>query len=211
MSKRLQTIVSEIPRCNVLCDVGCDHGYVGIQALNSGAVKRVVFVDISSACLNKARLNCDKRLIRQAEFVCQDGLGNIECDCAVIAGMGGLEIISVLDGAKTLPQHLVLQPMRNVADVRKTLCKNYKIQKDFKFYDGKFYDLIVAELCKNGDELSERELAWGRTNLENPSQDYIDFLKKEQQKLAKIRLTCGDADVIKRLESVEEALAATLK
>lgn len=210
MSKRLQKICSAIPNCNVLCDVGCDHGYIGIEALNSGVAERVIFIDISNECLQKARENCDKRLIRRAEFVCRNGLGDIECDCAVIAGMGGLEIISILDNAKTPPKYIVLQPMRNVYDVRKTISQSYKIISDFKFLDGKFYDLIVAEYNKTGCKLTENELLFGKSNLENPEQDYILFLQNEYNKLSQIALACNDLDVKKRLSIVEEALTAAL-
>lgn len=210
MSKRLQKICSSIPQCNTLCDVGCDHGYVGIEALNNGLAERVIFIDISPECLQKARENCDKRLKLRAEFVCRNGLGDIECDCAVIAGMGGLEIISILQNAKTLPKYLVLQPMRNVYDVRKTLSENYKIISDFKFCDVKYYDLIVAEYCDTGCKLSESELLFGKSNLENPEPDYIEFLRNEYNKLAKIALTCVDLDVLKRLKIYEEALHTAL-
>ena len=33
LTKRLQKLVSVLPQCEVLADVGCDHGYVGIEAL----------------------------------------------------------------------------------------------------------------------------------------------------------------------------------
>ena len=90
LTKRLSTIVSVLPKCNVLADVGCDHGYVGLEALNRGVAQRVVFVDVSAPSLEKARQNCPQSLTPRAEFVCRDGLGDLDADCAVIAGMGGL-------------------------------------------------------------------------------------------------------------------------
>lgn len=55
MKKRLSAIISLIPQCDSLADVGCDHGYIGAEALASGIAKVVQFCDISEASLNKAR------------------------------------------------------------------------------------------------------------------------------------------------------------
>ena len=47
LTKRLEKLVSVIPCSDTLADVGCDHGYVGIEALKRGLANRVVFVDVS--------------------------------------------------------------------------------------------------------------------------------------------------------------------
>ena len=103
LTKRLQQLVSALPHCNTLADVGCDHGYVGVEALARGIAKRVIFVDVSAPSLQKARQNCPTELLPCADFVCCDGLGSIVADTAIIAGMGGLETISILTNAKHLP------------------------------------------------------------------------------------------------------------
>lgn len=130
--------------CNVLADVGCDHGYVGAEALNRGLARQVIFVDISDNCLQKARSNCPAGFKHNASFLCQDGLGSVVCDTAVISGMGGLEILSILNSAKRLPSAIVLQPMRNIVDVRKYLLKHYSLTLDATVYDGKFYSVLVG-------------------------------------------------------------------
>ena len=207
-SVRLTKIVSLIPKCDTLADVGCDHGYVGIDALETGRAKRVVFVDISTPSLEKARLNCPQQYEKQVEFLCQDGLRNLVADCAVIAGMGGLEIISILEEAKALPQQLVLQPMRNQRDVRQYLQSNYNIVVDEKFFDGKFYDLIFAQRCKIPDKLTELELEFGKTNILHPTEDFTNFLVKEQTKLTTILQGCNDLEVEAKLQLINKAIAA---
>ena len=182
-SVRLTKIVSAIPRCDTLADVGCDHGYIGIEALSTGRADNVVFVDVSEPSLNKARQNCPSEYTKRVKYLCQDGLGNLVVDCAVIAGMGGLEIISILDEAKARPKKLVLQPMRNQKDVREYLQDKYEIVTDVKFYDGKYYDLIYAELSDNPTKLSELELEYGKTNVANPSSDFVSYLRNEWKKI----------------------------
>ena len=207
LTKRLTKITSVLPPCEVLADVGCDHGYVGIEALERGIAKRVVFVDVSAPSLDKARQNCPEQYLPFVKFVCCDGLGDIVCDAAIIAGMGGLEIMSILDNAKVLPDKLVLQPMRNQRDVRKYLTHNYEIITDEKFHDYKFYDLIVAEKRDTPTNLTEMELEFGKTNLTNPSQDFADYLESELTKLKNIPIFSSDAALQARAKLLRQLLA----
>lgn len=207
LTKRLSKIVSVLPKCEVLADVGCDHGYVGLEALERDIAQRVVFVDVSAPSLEKARINCKESFVTRAEFVCRDGLGNICADCAVIAGMGGLEIISVLINAETLPDNLVLQPMRNQRDVRIWLTNGYEIVSDQVFFDGKFYDLIVAERNVGGCKLSEEEITFGKTNLEKASPDFVAYLQKEQAKYQQILQQCNDTVAKQKYAEINGILA----
>lgn len=137
MKKRLSAIISLIPQCDSLADVGCDHGYIGAEALTSGIAKIVQFCDISEASLNKARKECERRGLFEADFFCVNGLEGIETEVAVIAGMGGLEIIDIVNNADTLPEVLVLQPMKNAGEVRIALMDRYFIEKDFTVAEGR--------------------------------------------------------------------------
>ena len=207
LTKRLSKIVSVVPQCEVLADVGCDHGYVGIEALVRGIAKRVIFVDVSAPSLNKARQNCPDEYFSRAEFVCCDGLGDVVADCAIIAGMGGLETISILQNAKHLPDKLVLQPMRNQRDLRAYLTRNYEVVTDNKIHDYKFYDLIVAQKCDNPSNLTEMELEFGKTNLTSPTQDFLDYLQAEIAKLHGIPIFCDDDGMQAKAKKLQDMLA----
>lgn len=210
LTKRLKYIVDSIPNCGVLADVGCDHGYVGIEALKRGVAGQVVFADISSACLQKARINCPTPLCEHASFVCQDGLGTIECDTAVICGMGGLEILSILSSANSLPKTIVLQPMRNIVDVRRYVSEHYTITLDVTIYDGKFYAVIVGErLGEQTRQMSELELEFGITNINAPSDDFKLYLQHEHTKLTRILDGCNAVEVSSRLELINRAIEQT--
>lgn len=210
LTKRLAEIVAALPQCARLADVGCDHGYVGLEALKRNVAERVIFVDISAASLQKARQNCAEHLISRAEFVCRNGLGDICADCAVIAGMGGLEIIAVLGNAEFLPQTVVLQPMRNQRDVRVWLSSAYEIVSDRTFFDGKFYDLIVAERNAKGCKLTEQQINFGKSNLENATPDFVAFLQKEQGKYKQILQQCNDAVATQRYAEINGILAGIM-
>ena len=55
MKDRLKEIVSALPQCRTLADVGCDHGYAAQAALAQNKCERVILADVSEKCLDKAR------------------------------------------------------------------------------------------------------------------------------------------------------------
>ena len=168
-----------------MADVGCDHGYIGAEVLASGIAKIVQFCDISEASLIKARKECERRGLFEADFFCVNGLEGIETEVAVIAGMGGLEIIDIVNNADTLPEVLVLQPMKNAGEVRIALMDRYFIEKDFTVAEGRrFY--TVMKLVRGKDRLSEREIMFGKTDLAEMGKDFRAFLNKEKLKCEEI-------------------------
>ncbi len=191
LTDRLEVILSAVPKCRCLADVGCDHGYVAKEALVRGIAERVVVSDVSAPSLKKAQRLLAPYGERVSSVVC-DGLCKTHeaCDAVLIAGMGGEEIISILDGAPFKPYGLVLQPMKNVDKVRKRLLVGgYRITGDRIFKaEGKFYNLITARLGEDG--YTERELMLGRDNLKERGKDFLEFCRLEYNRYA--RLLEGD-------------------
>lgn len=198
---RQQTIAMALPKVHTLADVGCDHGYIGAYAIVNDIADKVYFCDISSASLDKARLLCDKLQISgKADFVCQDGLKQIAVDCAVIAGMGGLEIIQILSNTQILPHTLVLQPMRNQGDVRRYVTsQGYGVVSDKMFFDGKFYDLIVCSKDCDKKQLNQEEIAFGKDNVNMYNADFVWYQEKEIKKCNQILERCEIKKVRDRL------------
>lgn len=185
MTGRLTEIFSKIDECTVFADVGCDHGYVAKEMLRRKKCKKAIISDVSAKCLNKAEELLRKEIDSGvAVSVVSDGFEKLpECDLALVAGMGGEEIVSILEKAPFFPQKLVLQPMKNADKVRAALIKfGYKILIDYTFFSGgKYYDLIKAE--KGKDELNEKEIEFGRTNVIEKPIAFIEKLKQEKEKL----------------------------
>ena len=185
MTYRLREIFSVIPRCEVFADVGCDHGYIAKAMLDKGKCKHVYISDISKKCLEKAEKLLEKYIFDgKATAVVSDGFNALPySDTALIAGMGGEEIVKILLSAPFLPENLILQPMKNCDKVRIQAVKcGYKIIDDYVFScGGKFYDLIV--LKKGKDSLTEDESEFGRGNLSERPKAFTDRLKTDINKL----------------------------
>ena len=187
MTERLTHIFNQIPECETFADIGCDHGYIALNMLTKNKCKRAIISDISDKCLQKAE-SLLSRFIENGvvKSVVSDGFDKVgECDVALIAGMGGEEICSILEKAKFLPNTLVLQPMKNCDKVRvKAIELGYKFISDKMFKSAsKFYDLMV--LSKGQDSLTEQEISFGRDNIRtlNPA-----FKEKMQIEAGKIRV-----------------------
>lgn len=189
MTDRLKEIFTNIDECEVFADVGCDHGYIAKAMLKSGKSKKVIVSDISAKCLQKAIDLLSKEIAEnKAVAIVSDGFKNLpQCDLALIAGMGGEEIISIIENAPKLPEKLILQPMKNLEKVRTFLVeKGYKIILDYVFYkNGKFYDLIKVE--KGIDTLTQEEIEFGRTNLIEKGSAFTKRLKEDIKKLSDIK------------------------
>ena len=202
LSNRLLEIYNNLPCCEVFSDIACDHGYLTYQMLKDNKCKRAIFSDISFKCLQKAQ-TLMQPFVEQglAEGVVSDGFDNVKnSDLSLIAGLGGEEICLILNKAKSLPNTLVLQPMKNAPKVRELLHKlNYYIEKDYTFYAEKeFYDLIVASKnLSNNQILTEDMLLFGKTNVEKRPKAFIDKITLEKQNIEKYLLSEKMNDVSK--------------
>lgn len=213
LSERMALILSEIPQCESFADVGCDHGIIAEQMLKTGKAAFVTISDVSESSLQKA----EKRLYKYLECgkafsVCCDGLSKVpECECVLIAGMGGEEIIKILSEAPFLPEKLVLQPMKNIQKVRRfVIDKGYSIKKDYIFKDKKYYDILVLEFGGVMTPYSETEFLFGRDNLKNRTPDFLSYVKKELASAKKYARSvvslCDLADLNQRVTLLTEVL-----
>lgn len=189
MTERIEKLISCIPQVNTFADIGCDHGYCSKGVLERGLAKKVYIADISDNCLQKAKQLLKTYIDNKSVFsFVTDGLKGLpkDIDCALIAGMGGEEIIKILKRESQLSNYLVLQPMKNVDKVRETVVSlGYQITLDeVYFLDKKFYDILV--LKKGKDSLTKQEIIFGRTNLQNKSLDFIERLKNQKNTLNSI-------------------------
>lgn len=185
LSKRLQSIADCVKYCDTIADIGCDHGKLSVYLIIKGRCSKVLATDISPLSLRKTQeLARQKKISDKVITLCGDGLEPLinfgqKVDLAIIAGLGGREIIKIIERDKNFIERYILSPQQNVDYLRKKLNEfGYKIVNDFIVLDkSKFYDIIEIE--KGYQELSGQELKWGVGNLKNPSKDFIAYLDKK--------------------------------
>lgn len=211
MSKRFNILLSLIPDCRVFADVGCDHGYIAYEMLKNRKCDRVIASDISAECLQKAETLLRETFPDKYTAVVSDGFENVgNCDCALIAGMGGDTISDILAAAAgRLPEYLVLQPMKNPQRVRRDLVSlGYEILRDYTFRDGKFYDVILAK--KGGNETyTADDYIYGRDNLIEKSEDFVALVNSKIDELKEAKEKASETsrkEIEKRITELEKII-----
>jgi len=151
LSPRLAMVAGLLPAGRRLIDIGTDHAYLPIIAVKRGLYEQAVAADIRHGPLAVAERN-----IRR--FACADhltavlsnGLSAFDCrpgDVVVIAGLGGLEMIDILEAAPDRWPHLVLQPQKSDPILRAYLAESgYSICSEALCSDDRrLYVAMVAE------------------------------------------------------------------
>ena len=186
MTERLQKIFFSIPNAKVFADIGCDHGYIAKAMLESGKCEKVIVSDISEKCLNKARELLSENIANgSAESVVSDGFDKVfGVDVALIAGMGGSEIVGILSDKKYgfIPKRFVFQPMHDGEKLRRYILANEGyIERDFTFKDGKYYEVLVGGRRKKDapvQSYTEAEYEFGKENLETMPVAFVERINK---------------------------------
>lgn len=191
LSKRLQQVAQTVKNGELIADIGTDHAYIPIYLIKNKIAKKAIAADISKGSCKKASLNINLRgLSDLIDVRCGNGLEvikeNEEPNVIVIAGMGGLMTISVLESNKRAVQcadQLVLQPQRDIDKVRKyihSIC--FKIESEKMLKEGdKFYNIINA--VKGCEEYTEIEYLFGKKLIEERSSVLKEYVDTENNKL----------------------------
>ncbi|NMD38377.1 MAG: SAM-dependent methyltransferase [Christensenellaceae bacterium] len=169
LDDRLSKIYDAISPCNIVVDVGTDHGKLPANLIINDKCKKALLVDISSASLQKA-INLFKKLNinSRAEFIVSDGLNNVNgnFNTLVIAGMGTPNIINILNNAinKLNSSQLILCSNTQISVLREYIYSiDYSITEEYiAEVSGKFYVIIKADAIKT--EGSEKLYFKGKVN-----------------------------------------------
>lgn len=156
----------------------------------------VIASEKSVACLNKAVALADSiNIMPFISFRQGDGFEAItkydKLNCAVIAGMGGLEIIKILKNRPKKLFDFVLQPQSDVILLRKYLIDNkFNILVDKLVKEGdKYYNVI--RVTKGKCNLADLELYFGKTNFTDNYVVFYEYLTMRQKKLLDFKAELG--------------------
>ena len=101
LSKRLEAIVKLAGTCHCVADVGTDHGYIPIYMTEHHLTEKAIAMDVNKGPLERAQRNIRAyRMEQQITTRLSDGVAKLkamEADCVIIAGMGGLLTIRILE------------------------------------------------------------------------------------------------------------------
>lgn len=169
LSRRLNAVAAMVTPGNVVCDVGCDHGYVSIFLVETGRSTKIYAMDVNKGPLERAEEHVrEAGLQNYIELRLSDGLINMpegKADTLICAGMGGRLVIKILSESITkvsLLKEMVLQPQSEIWLVREYLrSQGFIIDKeDMVMEDGKYYPILhvcIPKETATGTEKCENE------------------------------------------------------
>ncbi len=234
LSKRLTAIGAMVDPGSRLADIGTDHGYLPIWLVEQGVIPSAIAMDINEGPLLRAKEHIEEHgLCAQISLRKSDGLEGLEpgeADIAVIAGMGGMLTIRILEKGKRTASRLhrlVLSPQSEISEVRRYLLRNgYQIfAEDMAEEEGKYYVVMKAgylpETADGKEAVEPDEEPWsyieekyGRYLLRTGKPVFLEYLKKEEDTLEKIRDTLMEAGTKKadeRLLQIDREILAVKK
>ncbi len=198
LSKRLNAAAAYIRKGAVLADVGTDHAYLPIFAVENGIASRAVASDINEGPLKNAESNIEKHgLSEKIECMLTSGFAGLDSfgiTDAVIAGMGGELIATIIKNANFIRQdcfRLIIQPMTMHETARKALfALGFSIVGECVLKeDGKFYTVICADYTGNAVfDVDDFSLLYGDESLRNYESDNVrkEYLTREISKYERI-------------------------
>lgn len=216
---RITLLASLTKDANSIVDVGCDHGYVAIKALEEYGVKHAYLLDINEQPLENARKNViNKHLEDRTTFLLSDGLVSFsgEMDTLVIAGMGGVLISSILDKSLEKAKQfkkIILAPNNEVDKLRTYLISHHFIFDDEDLIkDGKkCYEIITCHFDdKVKGQYSLLDMKFGPILRKKESKLFDEQIAKRQAMLNECLKKAND-EVGKSKIKVELAFIAMLR
>ncbi len=151
LSRRLTAVAGLVSKGHVVCDAGCDHGYVSIYLVQEGISPRVIAMDVRTGPLAHAKEHI--RMYGLEDYIetrLSDGveaLGYDEADTLILAGMGGRLMENILTRGRDKirrMKELILQPQSELYAFRCFLRSEGLgvVQENMVYEDGKFYPMM---------------------------------------------------------------------
>lgn len=206
ISKRLSTIAEMIKPYKRVADVGCDHGYLIIEAFENSNIEYAIAIDNKIGPLNSAKKNIEKHNFN-VRFSLSDGISDVsDVEVVVISGMGGLLITKILSNTDKLigVKRLILQANRNNYELRCFLMNNqWKIiDEKIVYEEAIYYEIIVCETSNEKVLYNDDELNYGPILLKNKDSLFIDKITSEINHLKS--LNTNSLEVAKKIERLEK-------
>ena len=191
ISKRLEAISSLVPINSNIIDIGCDHALLDIYLYQNKISKKIIASDINENALSNAKKNIKNNCLENnIEVRLGNGLDTLKendnIDTIIISGMGAHTIIGVLKNNLSKLEKIntiIIQSNTKLELLRRELTKlNYYIDNELIVKDNKKIYIII-KFIKGRKKYNKKELYFGPILLNNNSELYKEYTKKELSKL----------------------------
>ena len=176
VTNRIQTITDMLQPCGILADIGCDHAYVCIKALQEQKAERAIACDIHKGPLVRAKKNIlDSGYADRIKICLSDGFKSIPAlpDACTICGMGGLLVKEILSSSpeKLLSvKQMILGPHSEIPELRKYITEEtrFEIEREKVLIEQRKFYVLMDVRAKNGNDKkwSEDDYFTGKRSLQ---------------------------------------------
>ena len=211
LSGRLRAIAEMVPYTETVADIGCDHGKLAVWLVQQGRAQRVICGDISIKSLDKARRLAEtKGLSDRIAARAGSGLGILaagEADAAVIAGLGGELIVSILEtDLDKAPSTLVLSCHTSADVLRGWLTENGYCFDDEALVEEKGHFYPIMRLVRGqSPSLTAEEREFGPMLVQKKPEALRRLVEKRIRKTKDIRRRLEHAVSPRKAELLAEA------
>ncbi len=185
-----------------VADIGTDHGYVPIYLTEQNKAVHAIAMDVRKGPLARAgeniiRFGCSGRI----ETRLSDGLEKLrpdEADTVIIAGMGGLLTVRILEaglGVLDTVKECVLQPQSDLDKVRQFLHQHHFriVQEKMLIDEGKYYT-VMRVLHGEESPYTEAEDLYGRYLIDEKDPVLREYLEKQTAVKERLLAALRDKD-----------------
>ncbi|PTE71952.1 tRNA (adenine-N(1))-methyltransferase [Staphylococcus devriesei] len=212
LNQRL-TRVSHYLKPHTMADIGSDHAYLPIYAIENNLCSRAIAGEVIKGPFESAQKNVNEHQHNHLIDVrLGDGLSilreNDNIQNITICGMGGPLIAKILrEGKSQLANkpRLILQSNIQTEVLRQTLeYLNYTIiAEEIMEEKGHVYEIVVSEFTDNIKALTKKQLKFGPELLKNKTETFYKKWRRELNALEHIRKQLNSAVHHERLKEIE--------
>lgn len=217
VGERLLAAAELLGSCDILADIGANHGFLSAFMLQEGLCRTAVVSDISEDALLRARdVMREEGLLNKVFFNIGDGFQNISLkpgDGIAVCGMGARTIAHILRGG--LPCKAVLQSNVELSFLREFISNSdMHIEKERIALDGGRYYVLMLVLPGRGKPYAPGECITGKRELlQNPQmrREYLAWRLRVADTALKGAKTGSDACKLSRAKMEYEAVSRALE
>lgn len=220
LTPRLQCVADCIKKCNMLADIGTDHAYVPIYAVQNAITDKAIASDVVEGPLKIASDNIKScGLENKITTALAYGLASARgADVIVVAGMGGKLICDILQKDEYIAKgadYMVIQPMTCSFELRKYLHSHgfELVDERLAEEEEKIYNIMVV---KKGVETYEDEFHYyiGKKLFENRDpllSKYIRMRAKVLKKQFTGMIVSANENLHKKAKQLEDLYCRFIK
>lgn len=211
LSKRIKAIAAFIPPAKRIADVGCDHGYLIIEAFRCHGIAFAVAIDNKKGPLSSAVKNISSfPFYPRVRFSLSDGLSDLkeEVDAIIVSGIGGHNALDIIRSGreKVRDARLIILANRDLATLRAGLAGlRLAITKEEVIKDGhRFYEIIEFTPVDYIPSYTATECRFGPLLLAGKSPVFREKLACELSRYRKIKADAPEIET--KINEIEEIL-----